>query len=114
MALDALKAADTINALEIFLDRRRPPEEMRDNLDLAYRIEGQSIFIYTIREHWMIEGEKIESSIAKTTWVHSQQVWKIYWLRGNLKWYPYDPPTVKTIQEFLNIVHQDPHGCFWG
>ena len=115
MALDVLQAAETINALEIFLDKRRPPEHIRDKLDLSYRIDQQSIIIFEIRPHWMKKGETIESPIAKATWVHTQNVWKIYWRRGNLKWYSYEPqPKVKTIKQFLNMVDEDSHGCFWG
>ncbi len=115
MALDALQSAETINALEIFLDKRRPPEHIRHDLDLSYKIENQSIIIFEIRPNWMNKEEKIESHVAKTTWVKAQNIWKIYWMRSDLKWHGYDPePTVKTIEEFLAIVDEDAYGCFWG
>lgn len=35
-----------------FMSSRRPTEEIREELDLGYRIEGQSIFVYEIRPHF--------------------------------------------------------------
>lgn len=115
MPLDVLKSAEIINALEIFLDRRRPPEHLRDQVDLNYRIENQSVFIFEVRPHWMKKGQIIESSIAKTTWVNTKQHWKVFWMRGDLKWHKYEPQSeVSTIDRFLDLVDEDPHGCFWG
>lgn len=115
MALGILKTAETIFALEIFLDKRRPPDNMRHQIDLDYKIENQSIIIFEIRPHWKRQGEKIESPIAKTTWVKTQNCWNIYWMRGDLKWHIYKPVSeVKTIEEFLKVVDSDRHGCFWG
>jgi hypothetical protein len=115
MALDVLQAAATIEALENFLEKRRPPKHIRHKLDLAYRIENQSVVIYSIRPHWQKNSEIMEEPIAKTTWVHTQKIWKVFWMRADLKWHGYDPqPEVKTIHEFLQIVLADEHGCFWG
>lgn len=115
MALDVIQATETINALENFIDRKRPPEHLRDQLDIAYKIENQSIIIHEIRPKWEEEDKKIEFPIAKTTWVHSSKHWKVFWMRGNLKWYPYEPmPKVKTIDAFLKLVEDDQYHCFWG
>lgn len=115
MALDILKTAETIHALEVFLDKRRPPENIRHEIDLDYKIENQSIILYEIRPHWKKQDEKIESPIAKTTWVKTQKCWKIYWMRADLRWHSYQPVAeVETIEEFLKVVDTDSHGCFWG
>ncbi|MEO9477118.1 MAG: DUF3024 domain-containing protein [Cyclobacteriaceae bacterium] len=115
MALDILQAVETIEALENFLDRRRPPEHIRPELDLAYRIEDQSVIIYSIRPHWQNKSETTEGPIAKTTWVHTQQLWKVYWMRADRKWHGYEPNLeVKTIEQFLTLVDEDEYGCFWG
>jgi len=115
MALDILKTAETIHALEVFLDKRRPPEDIRDKMDFDYKIENQSVIFFEVRPHWQKKDEKIESPIAKTTWVKAQKCWKIYWMRADLKWHSYQPvPKVDTIEEFLSIVDNDAYGCFWG
>ena len=43
-----------------FMAKRRPPPEIRDKLDLAYRIEGQSVVIFEIRPFWRDPSETIE------------------------------------------------------
>ena len=114
MGLDALNTADVIEVMENFIDQNRPPENVRHEVDLSYRIENQSIYVYEIRPLWNNPAEIIHSDIAKTTYVKSENVWKVYWMRGNLKWYPYDPPTVKTLKKFAELVSEDKKGCFWG
>jgi hypothetical protein len=115
MALDGIHAADAINALEIFLDNRRPPEHMRHDLDLSYRIDKQSVIIFELRPNWHKKDETLENSVAKATWVNTQKIWKIYWMRADLKWHSYEPcPTANTIQQFLKVVEEDSHSCFWG
>ncbi len=115
MALDVIQAAETINALENFLDKRRLPEHIRSQVDISYKIENQSVIIFEIRPHWQNKDTKIERPVAKTTWVNIQKLWKVYWMRSDLKWHSYDPkPTVKKIEVFLDAVDQDAHGCFWG
>lgn len=115
MALDILQSAETIQELENFLEKRRPPEHIRHEVDLAYKIENQSVIIYSIRPHWQDKAKIVEEQIAKTTWVHTQKIWKVFWMRANLKWHDYEPQTqVNTIHEFLKIVLDDQYGCFWG
>ncbi|MFW5851839.1 MAG: DUF3024 domain-containing protein [Bacteroidota bacterium] len=71
--------------------------------------------IFEVRPSWINPDEKTEFPIAKTSWVQSKQVWKVFWMRSDLKWHKYDPvPEVKTLDEFLTLVIQDKHACFWG
>lgn len=115
MPLDAIKTLEIVEALENFLDRRRPPVEMREKLDLGYAIEGQSVRIFEIRPMWHNPSEKMESAIAKFTYFKAKNHWKIFWMRANMKWYGYDPHLFAgTIHECLSIVEADVHGCFWG
>jgi hypothetical protein len=98
-----------------FIEKHRPSAEMRDKVDLSFRIDGQSIVIFEIRASFHQPGVKIESNIAKATFVKSQNFWKVYWQRADLKWHSYSPhPQVKAVQEFLALVEQDQHACFWG
>ena len=98
-----------------YVESRRPPAHIRNDLDFAFRIKGQSVEIYEIRPAWREPGVKIESPVAKTTYVKTQQIWKIYWMRADMKWHSYQPnPDVKSIEEFLEIVERDEYGCFYG
>ena len=98
-----------------FLYNRRPPIEIRDKVDLAYRIKDQSVFIYEIRPKWDDEKIIVEEKIAKATYVRAQKHWKIFWMRGNLQWTLYEPiPYVKLISDFFDIVSDDEMYCFFG
>ncbi len=104
-----------VAALEEFKERRRPPEHVRDQVDLDYRIEGQSVVIFETRPSPRDPDKTIEVPFAKTTYVRTRDEWKVYWRRSDLKWHAYDPlPRVGSLVEFLQVVDADPHGCFWG
>jgi Protein of unknown function (DUF3024) len=112
---DIIQTADIIEACENLLQKRRPPENIRHQVDLNYRIDNQSVLIFEVRSRWDKTNEFFESPIAKTTWVKSKNCWKVFWLRADLKWHSYKPvATVKSISEFVKLVDQDKHGCFWG
>ncbi|MFA0961034.1 DUF3024 domain-containing protein [Roseivirga sp. BDSF3-8] len=112
--LDAIFTTDVIEALENFMARKRPAEEIRDQLDLDYRIEGQNVYIFEVRPQWDDKSKIMHMDVAKTTYVKSKDNWKVYWMRGNLKWYPYDPATADTLEQFIDMVDKDRHGCFFG
>lgn len=102
-------------AMTDFLTRRRPPEEIRDRLDLSWRVEGQSVVIFSIRPLWNDESRKIEDPAAKATYNRRTNRWKIYWMRADLKWHAYPPhPEALFFEEFLAVVDEDESGCFWG
>ena len=102
-------------AMSDFMAKRRTPVEIRDKLDLAYRIEGQSVVIFEIRPFWRDPSKTIEEPAAKATYVRKTVRWKIYWQRADMKWHTY-PPHLEAMffDEFLAIVDEDEHGCFWG
>ena len=115
MALTAQQTADIEAAMTDFLARRRPPEHLRDKVDLAWRIEGQSVVIFEIRPFWRDPSHKIEGPVAKATYVRKANRWRIYWQRADLKWHGYEPhPEAVFFEEFLALVDEDEHGCFWG
>ena len=98
-----------------YIEEKRPPAEIRDEVDLSFRIEGQSVEIFEIRPLWDNPKEKIEEAVAKATYVKSRNLWKVYWQRADLKWHRYDPdPEVDTIDDFLKVVESDDCSCFFG
>jgi len=115
MALTEKQIQEVTTAGQAFLEKRRPPEEKRKQLDLAYRIEGRSVLVYEIRENWLKPDEFIESPVAKTTFVQTQHHWKVFWMRADLKWHGYSPrPSVTSIKSFFKLVDEDKHACFFG
>ena len=102
------------NEMNEFIIKRRPPEHIRKQVDLAYKIEKQSIIIYEIRKMFQQEG-MVDIPIAKAIFVLKEAKWKIYWQRADLKWHLYEPnKEVKTVKAFLKIVDEDKLCCFWG
>ena len=45
MAIDILQTVDIIEIMENYLEDARPPEEIRKQLDIGYRIEDQSVLL---------------------------------------------------------------------
>jgi len=87
MALSEFETKKLEKTVSAFIEQRRPPPHIRPNLDLAYRISGQSVEIFE----------------------------KIFWMRADLKWHSYPPaPNVGTVERFLSLVGEDKHACFFG
>lgn len=100
-------------AMDAFINKNRPKPEIRDQLDIAYKIYDQSIEIFEIRKN--MDNKIINCSIAKTTFNRSTNKWKIYWQRSDLKWHGYQPNLeVTSINKFIKIVEEDKLCCFWG
>jgi hypothetical protein len=100
---------------EAFLKKRRPPEAIRDKLDIAYRAEGLDLFIVEIRPVWNSPSEIMEQPVAKATFVKSKGIWKVYWMRADLKWHAYpEQPQVANAKEFFDLVEEDKLHCFFG
>ena len=115
MALNEFETARTKKVMEAFLARKRPPVEIRNQVDLAYRISGQSVEIFEVRPAWKNPNVTIEERVAKATYVRTQGIWRIYWQRADLRWHSYEPvPEVAGLPEFLSVVEEDAHACFWG
>jgi hypothetical protein len=115
MALDISKSAEIIQTMEEYIASVRPEPDIRPKFDIGYELKGNNVFLLEIRPVWNNHQEILRSPYAKATFVQSKSVWKIYWMRGNLKWVPYDPrPEVKTLKAFLKIGEEDAYGCFKG
>lgn len=115
MALSEFEVKKCEQELEAFLKVHRPPAHMRSQLDLGYRISGHSVELFEIRPQWDNPAQMQELAVAKATFVKTQKCWKVFWQRGDLKWHRYDPaPTVQSLKEFLTLVGQDTHACFFG
>ena len=115
MALSEFEIQKVNKLAEAFLAQIRPPAHMRAKLDVGIKLDNQSVIVFEIRPVWNEPDEKQEVPIAKTTFVKSQGVWKIYWQRADLKWHSYQPcPRVKHLEAFFKVLKDDDHLCFWG
>lgn len=115
MALSEFEIKRIEKSATAFIERRRPPAHLRDQLDLGFRISGQSLELFEVRPYWRDPAEKIEQMVAKTTYKKTTKTWAIYWQRADLKWHRYQPdPEVDSLEQFLKIVDADEHGAFFG
>lgn len=115
MALNEFEIKQVERAVAGFMERRRPPEHIRPELDFGYRLTGQSLELFEVRPRWDKPSEKMEHAIAKATYVKRNETWKVYWQRADLKWHRYDPyPEAKSAEEFLAVVEEDKYACFFG
>jgi hypothetical protein len=115
MALEIKMIDEIKEAMDKYILKIRPKEEIRDEVDTSYRIEGHSILLFEIRPIWTIPNEKQECFIAKTTFVKTQNKWKIFWFKSDMKWHGYEPKLmVKSVNEFIKVVEKDQYSCFWG
>ncbi len=115
MAFSEIELRRCEKELAQFMERRRPPVNIRDKFDISHRVIGHSVEIFEIRQHWQDRSKKMESPVAKATYVRTRNHWKVFWMRRDLKWHGYEPNAeVKTLEAFLNIVDRDEYGCFFG
>ena len=113
MAFSELELARVHRTMAAYIARRRPRPEIREELDIGYSVEGQSVIIHEDRRRY--DGSRILEPVAKATWVKTQKVWKIFWMRADLRWHGYEPlAQVHTLDDVLAGVDADPYGCFWG
>ncbi len=115
MAFTKIESARIQGALSDFLETRRPPENIRAEFDIGFRVEGQSVVIFELRRTWREPGAIIEGPVAKATYVRGINRWKIFWQRADRKWQTYPPqPEALIFEEFLTLVDEDKESCFWG
>ncbi|MBA2746512.1 MAG: DUF3024 domain-containing protein [Flavisolibacter sp.] len=115
MAFNPQQLQDITTMMEEHLKSIRPEPEIRHQLDIGWRHDGQSVYLYEIRPQWNDETIIRHYDYAKATWVEKRKLWKIFWLRASLKWEAYEPLlTVGNLQRFLIEVEKDPLGAFKG
>lgn len=116
MAFSEIELKRCEKIVDAYVQRKRPPPHIRKELDISFRINGQSVEIFEVRPAWQGEtGEFIEHGVFKTTYVKRSDSWKIYWLRADLKWHRYEPDAeVDTLEDALAVCERDEYGCFYG
>lgn len=98
-----------------YVDYKRPAPQIRSEVDLAFRVIGQSFEIFEIRPQWDDPNKTIEAPIAKATFVKSKRRWKLFWMRSDMKWHAHTPiATAKSLEDALNVIEEDAYHCFWG
>lgn len=98
-----------------FLEGRRPPQRLRKDVDLSFRVDRKSVEIFEVRAHWTGKSKPTEHRIAKARFMKHTNNWRVLREGPDLKWVSYEPnPEAQTIEEFLAIIENDEHNCFFG
>lgn len=116
MALSEFETKRCEKLVSEYVERRRPPVHIRPELDLGYRVKDQSVVLFEIRPVWRGKpGELMEHPIAKTSYVKTRGIWRVFWQRADLKWHSYEPHAeVENLEDFLAVVEADEYGYFYG
>ena len=115
MPLPEIQIRECLAAAGEFVSKRRPPPEIRDKVDLRADIHGQTLTILSVRPAYNDPKRKVEHPVARARWVGTRQVWRLFWMRADLKWHSYTPlPESRSIATLLAEVDRDPHCCFFG
>ena len=115
MALRDEQIRECFREAGAFLERRRPRAEIRDKLDYRADIVGSDLVIVAVRPAFQEPTRKTDEHIAKLKWVGTRRVWRLFWMRADLKWHSYEPmPEAATVAAGLEEVERDPYGCFFG
>lgn len=101
--------------IKSYIEKIRPPQEIRDEVDVWYSFKNNIIEIFEIRPDWNDENIKINLPIARTRYNSNSKKWRIYWINSQDKWLPYKPnPEVSKFSDFIEILKKDKNNCFWG
>lgn len=115
MALSEIEVRRRDKSIAAYLARRRPPEHVRDQVDHCCRFSGHSVEVFEIRQDWQDKSKTNEHPIAKATFVRTKKHWRVFWMRGDLKWHGYEPNReVASLEAFLHVVDRDEYRCFFG
>ena len=86
----------------------------KKGFDIGYKFNNQSIEFFETHPSSDHERGFFNLHTAKISYVRTQDVWKIYWKRGSLKWQGYlRCPETKKFNEALFFVNEDIDQVFW-
>jgi hypothetical protein len=93
----------------------RVPVQIRSELEVRFRFDGNSVVLYERRPAWRRPGEWVEPVVAKFRYFVGRKEWVLYWRDRNQRWRRYDLIKPSPLfEELLSEVDSDPTGIFWG
>lgn len=107
-----------INLIEVkiqeAIEKMRPPIDIRNQLDLGFTFKNNVVLFFEIRPSFRDPKEIMHHSIAKIKYVKTKNIWKLYWMRGNLTWLEYHTSDFSTVENAFKVIKADKEGCFFG
>lgn len=95
---------------------KRVPQHVRDQLRLTHTIEGNAVTLIEHRPHWQdTSAPWTAMHIARIRWDSATATWSLDWPDSDGRWLELeDAPPVGHIRIALEIIDDNPNGCFWG
>lgn len=104
------------STIKKYVESLRPENpEIRAQLDFGYSYDGKIAVLYEIRPFWNNPKEIQHNEFAKIRFYKSRQEWNLYWMRASGKWELYEPfPESTHLDNIIDTIREDKHGCFYG
>jgi hypothetical protein len=94
---------------------RRSPAHLRDQLRMTFEVKGHDVTVHEERPRWNDPQQWSRLPVAKFKYIRKNNVWRLYWMRRDMKWHSYDMQcATKNLEELVKEVDSDPHGAFFG
>ena len=93
------------------------PDSVSDQLRIEVEARGNAITILECRPPWREDfgPEWTRHGVARFKFSPSDRMWRVYWMRRDLKFHLYDLIEPQAgIGPLIAEVDKDPHACFWG
>lgn len=95
--------------------KRRSPISLRDKIRVTYEITDLEVVIFESRPRFNKPNEWSKSPRAKLKYSRSTRKWKLYRIREDEKWYPYETETASTeLDAVVAELESDRSGAFFG
>ncbi len=97
------------------LCRKRNRPELTDELSLEYYVNRHDVVLFERRPRYGRLSGVTESPVAKFKYVRTQNEWRLYWMRQDLKWHGYQMmQSSENLSDLVAEVDEDPFCCFFG
>jgi len=116
MTLSQSERRDVEFLLQDYCDRR-VPEHLRDQINIGFKIRGETVTILERRPPLRGTGRKEWTEIAVAQFRRDSEAgpWRLYCADRNSRWHAYARvQPAKTLTTLLAEVDRDPTGIFWG
>ncbi len=110
MALNDIEVAQIKRYMRLFMNKRRPPAFIRDEVDLEYRIWGNDVVICRVN---YINKKKYESPIAKMVLNRPHTRWNLYSMNQSQEWIIAAKEPISAFSDAIKLVEDDINCCFF-
>jgi hypothetical protein len=95
--------------------KRRSTPDQRDSLRFTYEIRELDVEISASSPRFNKPNEWSKKPCARLKYSRSSRKWKLYWMRPDGQWYPYETETKSNeLEALVAEIDRDRAGAFFG